>query len=143
MTFSVSLLRHKVGGAHVAAGDLDRLVPGLAHDVMKLGSGGGSGEPGAQAVARVAASWAEGTQADEQGMVGVAGDRVLEPATQRGWDAPVRIVGEPDRDCLPSPVETNQHRHQGQAPHPAGRPFPFRQLPGRRPAPTTSLVDRA
>src|SRR3954468_17178180 len=47
----------EVGRAHVAAGDLDRLVAGLAHDVMELGLGlgRGSGEPGAQAVARVGA----------------------------------------------------------------------------------------
>ena len=47
----------EVGGAHVAAGDLDRLVAGLAHDVVELGLGLGrcGGEAGAQAVTRVAA----------------------------------------------------------------------------------------
>ena len=47
----------EVGGAHVAAGDLDRLVAGLAHDVVELGLrlGRRGGEAGAQAVARVGA----------------------------------------------------------------------------------------
>src|SRR5688572_23275556 len=108
---------------------------------MKLGSGGGSGEPGAQAVARVAASRAEGAQADEQGIVGMTGDRVLEPATQRGWDAPVRIVGEPDRDCLPRGDEPTPTSRTS-APS-GGQARLFRQLPGRPPAPTTSPVDRA
>jgi hypothetical protein len=45
----------EIGGAHVAAGDLDRFVAGLAHDVMelRLELGGGGGETGAEAVARV------------------------------------------------------------------------------------------
>ena len=43
----------EVGRAHVAAGDLDRLVAGLAHHVVELRRGGGGGEAGAQAVARV------------------------------------------------------------------------------------------
>ena len=42
----------EIGGAHVAAGDLDRFVAGLAHHVVELRLGGG-GEAGAQAVARV------------------------------------------------------------------------------------------
>src|SRR4051795_9020538 len=47
----------EVGRAHVAAGDLDRFVAGLAHHVVELGLrlGGGGGEAGAQAVARVGA----------------------------------------------------------------------------------------
>src|SRR3954468_15253781 len=43
----------EVGRAHVAAGDLDRLVAGLAHDVVELRLGRRGGEAGAQAVARV------------------------------------------------------------------------------------------
>src|SRR3954464_493972 len=45
----------EIGGAHVAAGDLDRFVAGLAHHVVELRLGGGGGEAGAQAVARVGA----------------------------------------------------------------------------------------
>src|SRR3954471_9046095 len=45
----------EVGRAHVAAGDLDRFVAGLAHDVVELRLGGGGGEASAQAVARVRA----------------------------------------------------------------------------------------
>jgi hypothetical protein len=56
----------EVGGAHVAAGDLDRFVAGLAHDVVELGLrlGRRGGEPGAQAVARVAAGGADSEAAE-------------------------------------------------------------------------------
>ena len=47
---------------------------------------------------------AAGAQADEQGIVGVAGGPVLQPAAQRGGGAQVGVVGAPDRDRLPGPV---------------------------------------
>src|SRR4051794_40124169 len=54
----------QVGGAHVAAGDLDAPVAGLAHDVVELRLGRRGGEPGAQAVARVAARRPDGEAAE-------------------------------------------------------------------------------
>src|SRR3954452_2871817 len=56
----------EVGGAHVAAGDLDALVAGLAHDVVELGLGLGrrGGKPSTQAVAGVAAGGADSEAAE-------------------------------------------------------------------------------
>ena len=54
----------EVGGAHVAAGDLDRFVAGLAHHVVELRLGRRGGEPGAQAVPRVAAGGADSEVAE-------------------------------------------------------------------------------
>ena len=41
---------------------------------------------------------AAGTQADEQGIIGVAGGPVLQPAAQGSGSAQIRVVGAPNRD---------------------------------------------